>query len=188
MICSIRQDPIYFFRSLLEALYELAYLRSFAAWEMCLEAVFYRSLCGYASAAGQETLVRGPYYSTLSSAEAAILRPGHTYALWHNPHHVIARCHGFIRSGAGCPSLQESTLSSNVSRLEHLAHVRHRIVHEQSDARRKFDLATINLAARTYPTSRPGKFLRDWDTSTSPQRRWLEVMVAELTNLVGQMV
>ena len=38
----------------LEALYELAYLRVFAAWEMCLEAVFYRSLCGYASAAGQE--------------------------------------------------------------------------------------------------------------------------------------
>src|SRR5260370_42213333 len=57
----------------LEALYELAYLRVFAAWEMCLEAVFYRSLCGYASAAGQETLVSASYYPNLAAAASALL-------------------------------------------------------------------------------------------------------------------
>jgi hypothetical protein len=56
----------------LEFLYELAYLRMFAAWEACLESVFYRSLCGYASHAGQETLVTGIHYPTIASAEAAV--------------------------------------------------------------------------------------------------------------------
>src|SRR4029077_1888067 len=88
----------------LEALYELAYLRVFAAWEMCLEAVFYRSLCGFASAAGKETLVSGRYYSTLAAAESAVLG-NRSYVLWHNPQHVIDRCQKFIRSGVpGCPS------------------------------------------------------------------------------------
>jgi hypothetical protein len=57
----------------LEALYELAYLRTFAAWEVYLEGVFYRSLCGYASAAGQETLVTGSYYPSVAAAQAAVL-------------------------------------------------------------------------------------------------------------------
>src|SRR5690349_6946789 len=141
---------------------------------MCLEAVFYRSLCGYASVLGQETLVTGGYYPTLAAAEAAVLKPGYSYTLWHNPQHVIDRCRKFIKSGSpGCPSIQELTISSNFSRLLNLSYTRHRIVHEQSDAKYKFDMATLQLAGRTYPAARPGKFLRDWDTSTRPHRRWL---------------
>src|SRR5690349_15335898 len=74
--------------SRLEALYELAYLRVFAAWETYLEAIFYRSLCGYASAAGRETLIRGAYYRSVAAAEAAILGT-RGYILWHNPQIVI---------------------------------------------------------------------------------------------------
>jgi hypothetical protein len=172
----------------LEALYELAYLRVFAAWEVCLEAVFYRSLCGYASAAGQETLARGSYYQNLAAAESAVLS-GQSYVLWHNPQKVIDRCRKFITSGLpGCPSIQEITISSNLTRLLNLASTRHRIVHDQADAKRKFDTATLQIAGRTYPSSRPGKFLRDWDTSSVPRRRWLEVTIADLTTLTSQIV
>src|SRR5580658_4258475 len=79
----------------LEALYELAYLRVFAAWESYLEAIFYRSLCGYASAAGQEQLIRGAYFPSLAAAEADVLG-AHTYALWHKPQKVIDRCKKYI--------------------------------------------------------------------------------------------
>jgi len=172
----------------LEALYELAFLRVFAAWEMCLEAIFYRSLCGYASAAGQEILVSGGYYPNLAAAESAVLGT-QQYVLWHNPQKVIDRCRRFIRSGhPGCPSIQEITISSNLTTLVNLAATRHRIVHDHADAKRKFDGATLQIAARTYPAARPGKFLRDWDTSTLPHRRWLEVTVAELTAFTRQIV
>jgi hypothetical protein len=171
----------------LEALYELAYLRVFAAWEMCLEAVFYRSLCGYASSAGQETLVAGSYYRTLAAAEAAVLG-GKAYRLWHNPQHVIDRCKSFIKSGAGCPCLQETALSSNLAYLVNLGATRHRIVHGNADAKGKFDLATLQIAGRAYPSSRPGKFLRDWDASTLPRRRWLEVTMSDLIAIASQIV
>jgi hypothetical protein len=46
----------------LESLYELAFLRVFAAWEACQELVFIRSLCGCASAKGQETLRTGAHF------------------------------------------------------------------------------------------------------------------------------
>ncbi len=173
--------------SRLEALHELAYLRVFAAWETFLEAVFYRSLCGYASTAGQETLVAGAYYSSLTAAETAVLGP-HTYLLWHSPQRVIDRCRRYIRYGPGFPARQETVIASNLARLESLAATRHRIVHDHADAKRKFDNATLHIAGRTFSASRPGRFLRDWDHSALPRRRWLEVTIAELTSLARQIV
>ena len=152
-----------------------------------MEAIFYRSLCGYASTAGQEMLVSGRYYPTLPAAESAVLS-GRSYALWHHPQKVIDRCRSFIRSGIGCPCVQEATIASNFTRLVHFASTRHRIVHDQADAKRKFDAATTYMVGRTYPASRPGKFLRDWDTSTSPPRRWLDATIADLTSLTRQIV
>lgn len=170
----------------IEALYELAYLRVFAAWESLLESVFYRSLRGYTSRAGQETLIVGAHYGSLAAAEAAVLG-GNQFLLWHSPSKVIRRCQQHIRSGAGCPAQQETVLSSHQARLEHFGAVRHRIVHEQTDAKNKFDAATTAIAGRTYPASRPGKFLRDWDAS-APRKRWLDVLMSELVGLAGQLV
>lgn len=115
----------------LEALYELAFLRVFAAWEMCLEAVFYRSLCGYASATGQETMLKGSYFPSLSAAELAALGPKKSYLLWHDPQQVINRCRGYMAAG---PCLQETTIASNLARIGQLSATRHRIVHNQNDA------------------------------------------------------
>ena len=129
----------------LEALYELAYLRVFAAWESCQEEVFCRTICGYISSAGQETLVQGPF-PTLAAAEVAMLG-GQAYKLWHNPTTLINRCQLFIASGPGAgPAAQQSVTAANLARLQRLAAIRHRIVHDQYDARVQFDGATMAYA------------------------------------------
>lgn len=178
--------------SRLEWLHELAYLRVFAAWEMTLEAVFCRSLCGYVSNVGQETLVAGlvpggGHYSTLAAAEAAMLE-GQQFKLWHDPTKVITRCQRFFMSGPGYPAAIQTTISSDMARLTHFANIRHRIAHDQKDAKAKFDAATVALTGHTYPASRPGRFLRDKDVSTNPPRRWLDVVVLELVSLANQIV
>src|ERR1022692_145305 len=98
----------------LEALYELAFLRVFAAWEQCLESVFYRSLCVYVSTAASvpETVVGVGRYPNVAAAEHAALAGGQ-YLLWHAPGKVIARCQRFIRTG---PRVQENVLNSNLTR------------------------------------------------------------------------
>jgi hypothetical protein len=179
----------------LEFLHELAYLRLFAAWEDALEAIFLRSLCGFHSSAGAETLAIGRFHKTIADAQAAVLAAESrgavlkTFLLWHSPAQLLRRFRAHIAERSpGMGGIQEQVISSSQARLEALASVRHRIVHEQGDAKSKFDAATLLLAARTYPASRPGKFLRDVDTSAVPPRKWLDAAIAELVGLAGQMV
>lgn len=177
----------------LEFLYELAYLRVFIAWEQVLESIFYRSLCGYASSSGLEDLVCGKYYSKIAEAETAVLASENkTYLLWHNPWNVMTRLRKHIGplppSNPPTPALQEHAIASNSARLAAFSAVRHRIVHEQKDGKTKFDDATLLFSGKTYPASRPGKFLRDTDTNSIPHRKWIETAIAELTGLAGQMV
>ena len=167
----------------LELLYELAYLRVFVEWETFLEEVFVRLLCGYSTTAGPASLILGRRYATsLSSAETEMLR-GRDYALWHDPATVVARAGVFFARS----SLQ-SVVSSNAARLSSLAAIRHRIVHGQADARRKFDAASMHLGSRRYRGSRAGVFLRDWDMASTPQRRFLQSVGAELCSLASQIV
>jgi hypothetical protein len=176
-------------RPRLEALYELAFIRIFAAWEQCLESVFYRSLCGFASAAaGQEQLVTGSYYRSIGDAETAVLQ-GRDFLLWHNPTQVVKRCRDYIRHGHGFACIQAAVISSNLAHLTELSYIRHRVAHRhQEDAKTKFDAATLAIAGRTYPSSRPGKFLRDQDMSTTPRLNWLNILSNELINLAAQFV
>lgn len=184
--------------SKLESLYELAFLRVFAAWEMCQEAVFFRALCGFSTSAGQETLApimpglppHLSYYPTLQSAETGIIPTHRRFLLWHDPNDVIKRCRRFIRSAPHGPAVLETTITSDLARLEQLSAVRHRIVHtHQQDARNNFDKVTRALAAgRTYDASRPGKFLRDFDSVTGHPKRWLHALTEGLVALATQLV
>ncbi len=167
----------------LELLYELAYLRIFVGWEAFLEQVFFRLLCGYQSRFGQALLVPNSSYSrTLQHAEQAVLA-GQQYVLWHNPARVIARSQKFFST-----CTVDSVLSSNVDMLAHLAAIRHRITHSQTDARRQFDAATMDLSGRRYRGSRAGAFLRDYDRTVAPHIRWLERLGGQLTQLAAQIV
>jgi hypothetical protein len=179
----------------LEFLYELAFLRLFSAWESALESIFLRSLCGYASTAGPETLIIGSHHPTLYAAETAVLasesRPGltRTYLLWHSTSTIIARCQRhLVARAAGTPPIQQGIIASNQARLDSWAAVRHRIVHNQSDSKAKFDRASLMFSGVTYPHSRPGKFLRDVNATRTPPIKWLDTAIQELTGLTRQMV
>lgn len=121
-----------------------------------------------------------PYHPTLTSADAAV-RGSQPYIAWYNVQTVEKRCKKHIASG-----LHESVFTSSYSRLEWFSAIRHRIAHGQADAKTKFDTATRSLNSKTYPGSRPGRFLRDWDSSKSPRVRWLESIILELSSLAGQ--
>ena len=169
----------------LEYLYEFAYLRVFATWESILENIFLRSLCGFYGSKGQEQLVCGKYYRSIIDAEKAALS-GQPFMLWHSTAKVIGRLQKHIRSGVGCPALQETVISSNQARLDALSAIRHRVVHDQSDASLKFKKATLMLFGKTF--ERPGRFLRAMDTTVSPPRPWLDSLIVEFIGLTAQMI
>jgi len=168
----------------LEYLYELTYLRIFVAWEHFLEQAFLRYLCGYASKVGAAVPATGTtFQATLATAEVAVLA-GRDYVLWHNPNAVTLRAQKFFAS-----SPIETVVRSNSARLEHFAAIRHRVTHAQSDARKKFDLATMALVGKRYRGSRAGAFLRDLDPTVSPPQppqRWVDQLGRELQNLAAQ--
>jgi hypothetical protein len=166
----------------IELTYELAFLRMFLAWEIFLEEVFLRLICGYAPKGGTpEPLAQGQSYRrTIDDAETAILG-GKAYRLWHNPSEVIKRTRGFL-SGSNF----ELVIASKQSDLTDYAAIRHRIAHAQEHARVKFDGVTMTLAARRYRGSRPGRFLRDWKTRAMPPTRYVAAISADLAALARQ--
>jgi hypothetical protein len=165
----------------LEFSYELAFLRIFLGWEIFLESALLRLMCGYHHTGGQEPLATGMrYYAKIVDAELAILG-GRNFRLWHNPNDVI----GYARR-VFYRSRYELVISSAFARLEHFAAIRHRIAHSQKHAQGQFDAATMALAGRRYPASRPGRFLRDWVPRTIPPTRWIFAVSQELSGLAVQ--
>lgn len=165
----------------LELTYELAFLRVFMEWEILLEESLLRLMCGFAHSNGQEPLVQaGSYRTKIADAEAALLG-SRQYMLWHNPSHVITRAAGVFTN-----SRYEQIIASSQARLTHFSAIRHRIAHAQKDAAQKFDTASMSIAGRRYPASRPGRFLRDWQPASNPPTRWINVVCTELESLAVQ--
>jgi hypothetical protein len=170
--------------SKLSYLYEMAFLRIFITWEMFLENAFVRYLCGFQSSTGRVviTAAAGGYSRTIREATLKLLA-GQDYVLWYNPQKVIQRSQRFFNGGP-----HEIVIASAISTLTHMANIRHRIAHSQEDARTKFDQATLHFNGQRYRGSRPGYFLRDWDSSRIPPCRWLESLSEQLVSLAAQVV
>lgn len=165
----------------IELIYELAYLKIFAQWEAFLEETFLRYLCGYRSSIGPEKPIN-LFASNLAMAEKIALGK-QQYMLWHNPKIVIDRAKKHFIS-----CRHEAVLTSNFNRIECFSNIRHRIVHKQSDALKKFDNACMNLCGKRYRGSRPGTFLRDWIVYGGISKRWLHVISEELCDLSTQIL
>jgi hypothetical protein len=167
--------------SRVELLYELAYVRLFVEWEYFLEETLLRYLYGYQSAHGICTPIQGAtHFRALSQAKIALLG-SRQFLLWHNPVTVTQRARAFLSNG-----FHETVIASNTARLILFADIRHRVVHAQDDAKQKFDHATMQIAGTRYRGARPGRFLRDWNSTTTPPKRWLEVLGLELVGLAQQ--
>ena len=165
----------------LNAIYEMAYLRIFIAWEAFLEDSFLRYLCGYNTPHGRPHLIRGPFRN-LGAGQIAWLG-SERFVSWVAIDRVLRRCRRFVARG-----LHEQVLDSNRTRLECFAAIRHRIAHKSHYSVRQFDAATTQLAGRRYPGSSAGHFLRDWTPMLQPGQRWIQTMSTELKNLSTQIV
>lgn len=165
----------------LATLYEVAFLKLFIEWEGLLEATFYRYACGYRArnSSYRSGTVLAP---TIPSAESLVLA-GRSYLLWHDPLAVIRRSQRFFSLAP-----HETVIGAATTQLTHIANIRHRIAHGQSDARAKFDNSTMQLVGRRYRGSHPGTFLRDFDFSVAPPVRWLETLGNQLSALGTQLV
>ncbi|MBX5047040.1 hypothetical protein [Rhizobium lentis] len=182
MVGAGRNDPKRIRLQDVELAYELAFVRLFTSWEVTLEQIFLRLMCGFNSGMGQAILCNGLAYSpTIGQAETLLLN-GRQYLLWHNPDHVINRAAGMFLN-----SHYEQVLASAQQRLKHFAAVRHRVAHAQKDAAAKFDNATMALAGKRYRASRPGRFLRDRVANSNPPEQWLSMIASELESLVVQL-
>lgn len=167
--------------SRVELVYELAFLRVFLGWESFLEETFCRLLCGYSGKGGKETLAGGkPYFRSISKAHSAVLG-GQKFKLWHNPDHVISRAQTFFSNGR-----IEQVLSSNLARIRQMSAVRHRIAHDSSDVKSKFDSATMAFCGARYPGSRAGRFLREAVPGAILPSRWIVDLSNELLALAKQ--
>jgi hypothetical protein len=71
--------------------------------------------------------------------------------------------------------------------VEDFAAVRHKIVHDQKDAKRNFNLTSVAIAGRTFPRARPRNLLRELSTGV-PFWKWLDIAASDLLSIAGQMV
>jgi len=174
----------------MEALYEMAFLRAFIAWEVFLEDSFVRYLCGYESSRGPVSLIKPPF-PTLDDARADVL-DGHDFVSWQRTGTILRRCRKYMLpltiGATSVRSFHEEVIVSNQARLDSLAAVRNRVAHRSAHSKQEFDTATMLLAGRRYRAGAPGRFLRDWAPLTMPRQRWLRVLAMELCTLASQIV
>ncbi len=143
----------------MEALYEAAFLRIFASWEVMLEEITIRMMARGSTPQWRARASQGQVlFPTLAAARAGLYN-GADFLLWHNPQKVAARVARFLD---GSPVELEIRASS--TDLQHLANVRHRIAHSSNDATTKFQSSTLALTGLSFSGS-PGKLLRAQDIS-----------------------
>lgn len=154
----------------LEALYEAAYLRMFAAWEAYLESMTVRFLARKASPGYTPICPPGcSLYRTLTLARSALFG-SRDYLLWHNPQAVVTRVAGVLTN-----SPVEVVVSANLSDISNMAAVRHAIAHNSNDAIAKFQVASLQLAGVSMGS--PGHFLRSANNANPLNPvKWLLVL------------
>ncbi|HWA27712.1 MAG TPA: hypothetical protein VG734_18800 [Lacunisphaera sp.] len=162
-------------------IYEAAFLRGYAQWETFLEEAMIRYIAGFKNSAGQLTLKPGLTFHPTIAAAKRHLYSGSDYLLWHKPQTTIARSQRYFVNG-----LHETVTASATNDLLELSHIRHRIAHDQADARAKFDALTRLRGLGVYQGSRPGLFLYDGYTGVGGPCRWIEKIFSDLMGLAAQ--
>jgi hypothetical protein len=164
---------------IVERLYELSFLRIFAAWENFIEDSLLHMLCGFDSVL-YTPVYEHPYrrFPNISAAQAALFN-GKPFVLWYDPATIQTRSAKYLTAAP-----QQTVAASNAARLLWFAYVRNRVAHDAEDARRKFDIASMGLSGRRYPRSRAGKLLRAADPATGT--KFIESIAAEFKGLALQ--
>lgn len=170
----------------IEAMYELAYLRVFAAWEAFLEESFYRMMCGYMSSGVTHSLRAPPRPRRVEDARLIVL-DGQDFKPWHDPTIIVNRTAKFFVSVPGSDVPHSSVVASAHALIKDLSHIRHHIAHITADTCAKYQAATMRLCGARFGR-KAGRFLRSEsaDPVTGLRVRWLERISSDLTALASQ--
>lgn len=162
----------------MEALYESAYLRVFAAWENFQEDLTVRFMSGAVSQNYTPIPAQGKsLHRTMKSARTDLYN-GRDYLLWHNPQKSLEQIRRHIQN-----SSIESIIVGSQARLESYAAIRHSVAHGSEDSKRKLAAAVLSLAGTSSTTS-AGKFLRSEDNSNPlNNRKWILAITQDLMSL-----
>lgn len=166
----------------LEYAYEIAYLRVFVAWEVFLENVLFRLLAGYTISGNQEPLKEGKSYAKNIGAARTLIQGNRDFVLWHACGKNINRAAIKFNN-----SNFEQVLKSAEDDLDMFSAIRHRIAHEQDDARNNFNEATMALCGRRFRAARAGRFLRYINPNSVNGERFLETITTDLENIATQL-
>lgn len=169
----------------IEAVYELAYLRVIAAWEVFLEESFLRLMCGYLSG-GTTHAIQGIPVRTIEDARIRLLG-GQRYKLWHDPVIVSARVPKFFVIVPGVSIPHDGVIASAVTLIKDYGEIRHHIAHLTNDTCSNYHAATMRLTGARYGR-RAGRFLRTEyiDPVTGLRSRWLDRISDDLKSLATQ--
>src|SRR5258708_4506136 len=138
-------------------------------------------MCGFRNRTGLMRLKTGTsFYPKLNAARTA-LYSGNDFLTWHNPRTTIGRSQRYFVNG-----LHETVTASVCNDLLELSYIRHRIAHDQADARSKFNTLTRARAVKIYKGSRPGLFLYDGYTGVGGPCRWIDKIFLDLKALAAQ--
>ncbi len=171
----------------IEAMYELAYLRIFAAWEVFLEESFLRLMCGFESGGSTHpTTAPGP--RTIHDARLALLA-GRRFKPWHDPAVVVARTGMFFLAVPGVDVPHDGVVSSALVLIKDFSDIRHHIAHLTDDTCMKYHAATMRLCGARFGR-RAGRFLRSEhiDVATGLRSRWLDRICIDLKALASQFI
>lgn len=171
----------------IEAMYELAYLRIFAAWEVFLEESFLRLMCGF-EGAGHTHSTKTPAPRSINDARMAVLA-GRRFKPWHDPAVVIDRTALFFSPVPGVDVPHASIISSALVLIKDFSEIRHHIAHLTDDTCKQYHAATMRLCGARFGR-RAGRFLRSEyvDAGTGLRSRWLDRICLDLKALASQFI
>ena len=169
----------------IEAMYELAYLRVFASWEVFLEESFLRLMCGYQSA-GVCHQTSAPAPRRIEDARVAVLG-GRSFKPWHDPTIIVNRTAVFFVATALPQVPHHVVVGSALVLIKDFSAIRHHVAHLTDDTCVKYHAATMRLCGARFGR-RAGRFLRSEhvDAVSGLHSRWLDRICVDLKALASQ--
>ncbi len=167
----------------LEMVTEMAFLRSFSAWEAFLEESFILYLWGKDPPRGR-TPKRYAYPPTRRVAEQIVVIEGRKYADWSKIHNVIGRAERLFENGKP----YSDALKSQQGKLQDIQIIRNAIAHSSSYSWEKFQ-RLIRRELGTYPPNLTiGRFLAMTKPYESPPLSYLEFYLSVIQLVADRII